>query len=76
MGGWLTWLSRLFKGVQGNTDKEGELFGLKNILTLRKDLTTKEQIEDAHVDNLEWALANTELGGGGDHDEVLGFTRP
>lgn len=46
---------------------------MRNILTLRKDLTTKEQIEDAHVDNLEWALANTELGGG-DHDEVLHFS--
>lgn len=27
------------------------------------DLTTKEQIEDAHLGNLEWALANAEAGG-------------
>ncbi|KAG8908777.1 hypothetical protein FRB99_003015 [Tulasnella sp. 403] len=53
--------TRLFAGVQGNASRQGELFGLKNILTLRKDLITKEQIEDAHVDNLEWALKNTEV---------------
>lgn len=58
--------ARLFKGVQGQKEKQGELFGIKNMLTLRRDLTTKETIEDAHIGNLEWALANTELGADGD----------
>ncbi|KAG8991647.1 hypothetical protein FRB94_000918 [Tulasnella sp. JGI-2019a] len=52
--------TRLFAGVQGETEKQGELFGIKNILTLHTDLATKQQIEDAHLGNLEWALANTE----------------
>ncbi|KAG9049900.1 hypothetical protein FS837_008662 [Tulasnella sp. UAMH 9824] len=59
-------LGKLFTGVQGQKEKQGELFGIKNMLTLHKDLTTKETIEDAHVGNLEWALANTELEPDGD----------
>ncbi|KAG9007115.1 hypothetical protein FRB90_009546 [Tulasnella sp. 427] len=58
--------TRLFAGVQGQKEKQGELFGIKNMLTLRKDLTTKEAIEDAHIENLDWALANTELATDGD----------
>ncbi|KAG8882394.1 hypothetical protein FRB97_008298 [Tulasnella sp. 331] len=58
--------TRLFKGVQGETEKQGELFGIKNILTLHTDLATKQQIEDAHLGNLEWALANTETAGDAD----------
>lgn len=52
--------------MQGQKEKQGELFGIKNMLTLHRDLTTKETIEDAHIGNLEWALANTELGPDGD----------
>ncbi|KAG8934609.1 hypothetical protein FRC01_001710 [Tulasnella sp. 417] len=62
--------TRLFTGVQGQKEKQGELFGIKNMLTLHKDLTTKETIEDAHIGNLEWALANTELGADGDDTAV------
>lgn len=58
--------TRLFTGVQGQKEKQGELFGIKNMLTLHKDMTTKETIEDAHVGNLDWALANTELAANSD----------
>lgn len=57
--------------MQGDDGRKGELFGIKNILTLHTDLTTKEQIEDAHLGNLEWALANAEVGG--DFDAVCCF---
>lgn len=53
-------LRRLFQGVQGDKTRQGELFGIKNILTLRKDLSTKEQIEKAYVGDLSWALAHTD----------------
>ncbi|KAG8964467.1 hypothetical protein FRC03_001783 [Tulasnella sp. 419] len=54
--------TRLFAGIQGDSERQGELFGLKNMFALRTDLATKEQIEDAHLQNLEWALANKEVG--------------
>ena len=51
---------RLFTGIQGDKDRQGELFGLKNIFALNEDLVTKGHIEEAHLSNLEWALANVE----------------
>ncbi|KAF9264581.1 hypothetical protein L218DRAFT_230270 [Marasmius fiardii PR-910] len=51
--------TRYFKGVQGDTRKKGELFGLKNIFRLHENsLTTKVAIEKAQLAQLDWALAN------------------
>ena len=61
--------------MQGDTERRGELFGLENILTLRTDLSTKEQIEDAHLQNLDWALAN-EASGDSDDVSALGSLLP
>ena len=58
--------TRYFKGVQGDTTKQGELFGLKNIFKLHKmgTVSTKDLIEDAHLAEFSWTLANTEGGKG------------
>lgn len=50
---------RLFAGIQGDKQRQGELFGLKNLFSLKEELATKEQIEEAHMSNLEWAMAHT-----------------
>ncbi|KAH9834464.1 P-loop containing nucleoside triphosphate hydrolase protein [Rhodofomes roseus] len=53
--------TRYFEGVQGDKDKQGELFGIKNIFTLHEDtLATKTAIEKAVVSDFNWALANVE----------------
>ncbi|KAG9311072.1 P-loop containing nucleoside triphosphate hydrolase protein [Chiua virens] len=54
--------TRYFAGVQGDTSRQGELFGAKNIFKLHEDtLATKLAIERASIIELDWALAN--LGG-------------
>ncbi|KAF9784664.1 P-loop containing nucleoside triphosphate hydrolase protein [Thelephora terrestris] len=51
--------TRYFEGVQNDKDRQGELFGLQNIFKLHKDtLATKMAIEEAHLADLDWALAN------------------
>ncbi|KIK94177.1 hypothetical protein PAXRUDRAFT_784462 [Paxillus rubicundulus Ve08.2h10] len=54
--------TRYFSGVQGDTSRQGELFGAKNIFKLHEDtLATKLAIERASISELDWALAH--LGG-------------
>ncbi|KAH7924359.1 hypothetical protein BV22DRAFT_517474 [Leucogyrophana mollusca] len=54
--------TRYFQGVQGDTSRQGELFGVKNIFRLHEDtLATKMAIEKATILELDWALAH--LGG-------------
>ncbi|KAG7087576.1 hypothetical protein E1B28_013530 [Marasmius oreades] len=51
--------TRYFTGVQGDTKKKGELFGLKNIFKLHENSSsTKVAIEKAQLAQLDWALAN------------------
>ncbi|KAG6837763.1 hypothetical protein H0H93_001690 [Arthromyces matolae] len=51
--------TRYFEGVQGDTGKKGELFGIENIFKLHEDkLATKMAIEKANLAELDWALAN------------------
>lgn len=51
--------TRYFEGIQGDTDKKGELFGIENIFKLHEDkLATKMAIEKANLAELDWALAN------------------
>ncbi|KAI0789173.1 P-loop containing nucleoside triphosphate hydrolase protein [Abortiporus biennis] len=51
--------TRYFEGVQGDTDRKGELFGIKNLFKLHEDtLATKMAIEKATLGDLDWALAN------------------
>ncbi|KAF9649557.1 hypothetical protein BDM02DRAFT_3229957 [Thelephora ganbajun] len=51
--------TRYFEGVQNDKERQGELFGLQNIFKLHKDtLATKMAIEEAHLADLDWALAN------------------
>ncbi|EJD42961.1 hypothetical protein AURDEDRAFT_167909 [Auricularia subglabra TFB-10046 SS5] len=55
--------TRMFDGVQFDKEKQGELFGLKNIFRLKsKDDETRTQlrIERAELEGLEWALRNVE----------------
>ncbi|KAH7882176.1 P-loop containing nucleoside triphosphate hydrolase protein, partial [Phlebopus sp. FC_14] len=50
--------TRYFAGVQGDTRRQGELFGIKNIFKLHEDkLATKSAIEKASIIELDWALA-------------------
>ncbi|KAJ7619521.1 RAD26-like SNF2 family DNA-dependent ATPase [Roridomyces roridus] len=70
--------TRYFEGVQGEKDKQGELFGLNNMFKLHeKGLATKMAIEKAYMAELDWALTNTDApqgkgkkrkSGGGDFD--------
>ncbi|KAF8331979.1 P-loop containing nucleoside triphosphate hydrolase protein [Cantharellus anzutake] len=61
--------TRYFQGVQGDKDRQGELFGLKNIFTLHPSAyATKYHIERALVSELEWALMNAPTGSKGDED--------
>ncbi|KAJ7072771.1 RAD26-like SNF2 family DNA-dependent ATPase [Mycena amicta] len=54
--------TRYFEGVQGDKDKQGELFGLDNIFKLHEGgLSTKTAIENAHIAQLDWKLKNTEV---------------
>ncbi|OBZ74648.1 DNA excision repair protein ERCC-6-like 2 [Grifola frondosa] len=49
--------TRYFEGVQGDKDKQGELFGAKNIFKLHENtLATKVAIEKANIVDLDWAL--------------------
>ncbi|KAF8064179.1 RAD26-like SNF2 family DNA-dependent ATPase [Lyophyllum atratum] len=51
--------TRYFEGIQGDTAKKGELFGIENIFRLHEDkLATKMAIERANLAELDWALAN------------------
>lgn len=51
--------TRYFEGIQGDTAKRGELFGIENIFRLHEDkLATKMAIEKANLAELDWALAN------------------
>ncbi|GLB44628.1 putative SNF2 family N-terminal domain containing protein [Lyophyllum shimeji] len=51
--------TRYFEGVQGDTAKKGELFGIENIFKLHEDkLATKMAIEKANLAELDWALAH------------------
>lgn len=51
--------TRYFEGIQGDTAKRGELFGIENIFKLHEDkLATKMAIEKANLAELDWALAN------------------
>ncbi|OCH88939.1 hypothetical protein OBBRIDRAFT_779245 [Obba rivulosa] len=51
--------TRYFEGVQGEKNKQGELFGIKNIFKLHEGtLATKTAIERANILDLDWALAN------------------
>ncbi|KAG6891443.1 hypothetical protein C0992_006702 [Termitomyces sp. T32_za158] len=51
--------TRYFEGIQGDTGKKGELFGIENIFKLHEDkLSTKMAIEKANLAELDWALAN------------------
>ncbi|KAJ7160738.1 P-loop containing nucleoside triphosphate hydrolase protein [Mycena filopes] len=51
--------TRYFEGVQGDKDKQGELFGLQNIFKLHEGgLSTKTAIEKAHLAELDWALGS------------------
>ncbi|KZT05235.1 uncharacterized protein LAESUDRAFT_235454 [Laetiporus sulphureus 93-53] len=53
--------TRYFEGVQGDKDKQGELFGIKNIFTLRENtLATKQAIERAIISDFNWSLANVD----------------
>ncbi|KZT66740.1 hypothetical protein DAEQUDRAFT_767713 [Daedalea quercina L-15889] len=53
--------TRYFEGVQGDKDKQGELFGIKNIFTLHENtLSTKAAIEKAVVSDFNWALAHVD----------------
>ncbi|PPQ68987.1 hypothetical protein CVT25_009172 [Psilocybe cyanescens] len=53
--------TRYFEGVQGDNAKKGELFGLENIFKLQQDkVATQMVIENAHIAELDWALANME----------------
>ncbi|KAG6839535.1 hypothetical protein C0991_001785, partial [Blastosporella zonata] len=55
--------TRYFEGIQGDTAKKGELFGIENIFKLHEDkLATKMAIEKANLAELDWALAH--MGGG------------
>ncbi|EGO02844.1 hypothetical protein SERLA73DRAFT_176268 [Serpula lacrymans var. lacrymans S7.3] len=55
--------TRYFQGVQGDTHRHGELFGIKNIFKLHEtNLATKMAIERASIVELDWALAH--LGAG------------
>ncbi|KAH0833982.1 RAD26-like SNF2 family DNA-dependent ATPase [Lanmaoa asiatica] len=54
--------TRYFSGVQGDTSRQGELFGAKNIFKLHENtLATKLAIEKASIIELDWALGH--LGG-------------
>ncbi|KAF6750783.1 P-loop containing nucleoside triphosphate hydrolase protein [Ephemerocybe angulata] len=56
--------TRYFKGVQGDSSKRGELFGMENIFKLQeKELATKMAIEKANLAELDWAMANLEAKG-------------
>ncbi|KAL4077447.1 P-loop containing nucleoside triphosphate hydrolase protein [Scleroderma citrinum] len=51
--------TRYFAGVQGDTSRQGELFGIKNIFRLHEDtLATKMAIERASIIELDWALGH------------------
>ncbi|KAL6308864.1 P-loop containing nucleoside triphosphate hydrolase protein [Sparassis latifolia] len=51
--------TRYFEGVQGEKNKQGELFGMKNIFKLHEHTsTTKMAIERASLVDLDWALAH------------------
>ncbi|KAJ8516205.1 hypothetical protein ONZ45_g6480 [Pleurotus djamor] len=51
--------TRYFQGIQGDTNQQGELFGLKNIFKLHEgEFTTKTVIERASIAEFDWALAN------------------
>ncbi|KAI9571817.1 P-loop containing nucleoside triphosphate hydrolase protein [Boletus coccyginus] len=51
--------TRYFSGVQGDTNRQGELFGAKNIFKLHENtLATKLAIERASIIELDWALAH------------------
>ncbi|KAI0830128.1 P-loop containing nucleoside triphosphate hydrolase protein [Trametes gibbosa] len=50
--------TRYFEGIQGDKQKQGELFGIQNIFKLHEHtLATKMAIERAHVSDLDWAFA-------------------
>ncbi|KAH9856351.1 P-loop containing nucleoside triphosphate hydrolase protein [Lenzites betulinus] len=50
--------TRYFDGIQGDKQKQGELFGIQNIFKLHeRTLATKMAIERAHVSDLDWAFA-------------------
>ncbi|TBU31240.1 P-loop containing nucleoside triphosphate hydrolase protein [Dichomitus squalens] len=50
--------TRYFEGVQGDKNKQGELFGIKNIFKLHEStLATKMAIERANISDLDWAFA-------------------
>ncbi|KAG9217766.1 hypothetical protein CCMSSC00406_0003545 [Pleurotus cornucopiae] len=51
--------TRFFEGIQGDTTKQGELFGIKNIFKLHEHtLSTKTVIERASIAEFDWAMAN------------------
>ncbi|KAK0497746.1 RAD26-like SNF2 family DNA-dependent ATPase [Armillaria luteobubalina] len=50
--------TRYFDGVQGDAQRQGELFGIKNMFKLNEGLSTKMTIEKANIAELDWALAN------------------
>ncbi|KAH9031884.1 P-loop containing nucleoside triphosphate hydrolase protein [Lactarius pseudohatsudake] len=54
--------TRYFAGVSGDRNKQGELFGLKNIFALHENTSsTKMAIEHANIVNLDWALAHMDV---------------
>ncbi|KAH9012859.1 P-loop containing nucleoside triphosphate hydrolase protein [Lactarius deliciosus] len=54
--------TRYFAGVSGDRNKQGELFGLKNIFALHETTSsTKMAIEHANIVNLDWALAHMDV---------------
>ncbi|KAF7315051.1 RAD26-like SNF2 family DNA-dependent ATPase [Mycena indigotica] len=55
--------TRYFEGVQGNSAKQGELFGLNNIFKLHdQGESTKHRIENAYIAQLDWKLKNARPG--------------
>ncbi|PFH46505.1 hypothetical protein AMATHDRAFT_69676 [Amanita thiersii Skay4041] len=51
--------TRYFEGIQGDTAKKGELFGIENLFKLHeRKLATKMAIEKASLAELDWALSN------------------
>ncbi|KAF9480626.1 hypothetical protein BDN70DRAFT_877317 [Pholiota conissans] len=64
--------TRYFEGVQGDSAKQGELFGINNIFKLHEDkYATKMAIEKANLAELDWALANMDGTGKGKKAQKL-----
>ncbi|KAI5887646.1 uncharacterized protein SCHCODRAFT_01160285 [Schizophyllum commune H4-8] len=68
--------TRFFTGVQGDPQKQGELFGIKNMFTYHEDeQTTKMAIERATIADLDFNLAKGSAGSlkkGKDGKKLLG----